>query len=337
MSRRSFPALSAIALLSLPALCAAQVPLQTRNYAISGSVHNDSNDEPIQDARVQLLGEPGNVVHPIVLTNRNGEFAFGQFRPSQYDIVVEREGFSPVRLRVDITQHDELNVVIRLRADAKETSPGGNVTSAHELSIPKKAREAFDKGVAEMNSAGDYLTALEEFRRAVSIFPDYYEAYTQMGVAYVRIKNFEAAETALRKSITLSGNKYLPPLLLLSMVLNDTERPVDAETVARQATAADAKSWRAHYELAHALLGLNRIPEAEVSGNAARDLKPESPEVYLLLAEIHRRTKNPQALLQDFDNYLRLAPEGQAAPKVRRMREQLLAGTPAQSNSPPRP
>lgn len=335
MSRKLLHASAVVALAVSASVCTAQVPSPVRSYAISGSVHNDKNDEPIQDARVELLGELGNVVHPVVVTNRNGEFMFGAFRPSEYDIVVERDGFSPVRLRVDISRHDELNVVIRLREDSKDIAPGGNLTSAHELSIPKKAREAFDKGVVDMSPNRDYRRALEDFRRAASIYPGYYEAYAQMGVAYVTIKNFDAAETALRKSIALSSNKYLPPLLLLSMVLNDLNRPIDAEPAARQATLTDPKAWRGHYELGRALLNLHHIEEAESSAHAARDLKPESPDVYLLLGEIHRRTHNAQALLQDFDTYLRLAPDGQAAPEVRRLREQLLARLRTQSNPKP--
>jgi hypothetical protein len=64
--------------------------------------------------------------------------------------------------------------------------------------------------------------------------------------------------------------------------------------------------------------------EAEASAYAARDLKPENPDVYLLLSEIHRHTQNPSALLQDIDTYLKLAPQSAAAPQVRNLREQLV-------------
>src|SRR5258707_15849597 len=61
-----------------------------------------------------------------------------------------------------------------------------------------------------------------------------------MGMAYVHLKDFPAAEKALRQSIAMSAQKYAPPLLLLSMLLNDQNRPNDAEPVARQANICHA-------------------------------------------------------------------------------------------------
>src|SRR5256885_12798087 len=113
-----------------------------------------------------------------------------------------------------------------------------------------------------------------------------------MGATYVRLKDFVTAEKALRQSIALSAQKYIPPLLLLSMLLNDQNRPAEAEPLAHQVIAADATSWRGHYELSRAQLALRHLPEAEASAYAARDLKPGNPDVYLLLSEIHRHTQN---------------------------------------------
>ncbi len=310
-----------------------QVPGTGREYTIGGSVHWDDSDEPVRDARVQLRSELGNVVHPIVLTNSNGEFFFGQYLPGIYEIIAELEGYQPVRLRVDLVRHDELNVLIRLRKDPAGAVPAGDITTARQLGIPKKAQAAFDKGVAKAGSK-DYKGAMEEFQRAVENFPGYYEAHAQIGMACVRMKDFPSAEKALRKSIELSSGKYSPPLMLLSMVLNDQNRAADAEPIARQAIAADRVAWRGPYELSRALLGLQRLPEAEAAAFAARNLKPDNPDVYLLLSEIHRSTHNAPALLQDLDTYLKLAPQGPAAPQVRKLREQVVKFLDSQSKSP---
>jgi Flp pilus assembly protein TadD len=182
---------------------------------------------------------------------------------------------------------------------------------------------------------------VQEFQRAIKAYPEYYEAYSELGLAYVRLKDFPAAEKALRTSVEMSAQTYPPPLTLLSMLLNDQNRPSEAEPLAHRVIAADPSAWRGPYELSRALLGLRRLPEAEVSAYAARDLKPDNPDVYLLLSEIHRHTQNAPALLQDIDAYLKLAPQGPAAPQVRQLREQLLRFMQAQSkpNSahPPKP
>ena len=285
-------------------------------------MRNEEDDSPISQAHVQLQTS-GNVAHPTLITNDNGEFYFGRFPPGEYEVIAELDGYQPVRLPVNITRHDETNLIVRVRR-LSSTAPTGDVTTAHQLGVPKKAHDAFDKGVSKADSNADYRGAIEEFQRAIKNYADYYESYTEMGLAYIRLKDLPSAEKALRKSIELSSAKYAPPLMLLAMVLNDQNQADDAQPVARQAIAVAPQVWRGHYELARALYSRRRVPEAEAAASAARALKPESPDVYLLLSEIHRSTHNAPALLQDFDAYLKLAPRGPAAPQVRQLREQLL-------------
>jgi Flp pilus assembly protein TadD len=307
-----------------------QIPSPRREYAISGSVRSEDNDAPIGQARVELRTDAGSIVHPVVLTNDRGEFNFGEFRPGEYDVIAELEGYYPVRVQVDLSLHGEYNLIIRLRR-VPTSAPAGGRTTAHQLSVPKKAHDAFDKGIVRAGSKADYPGAIQEFQRAIKNYPDYYESYAEMGLMYARLKDFPSAEKALRKSIQLSSAKYAPPLMLLSMLLNDQNRSSDAEFVAHQAIAAEPNNWRGYYELARALFNQQRVPEAEAAASTARDLKRENPDVYLLLSEIHRSTHNAPALLQDADAYLKLAPQGPAAPQVRKLREQLIKYMESQS------
>jgi len=311
------------------------IPGAIREYVIAGSVRRDDTDELLPGVRVQLLAAAGNVASSTVLTNASGEFSFGQFTAGEYEIVAEKDGFQSARLPVEVTRYDQPNLVVHLRKQPVAANPAGDATTAHQLAIPQKALTAFEKGVAKADYRGDYKGAVQEFQRAINNYPDYYEAYAELGTAYVRLKDFRKAEKALRQSIEISEQKYAPPLMLLSMLLNDQSRSGEAEPVARQVIAADPNAWRGPYELSRALLSLRRLPEAEASAYAARDLKPENPDVYLLLSEIHRHTQNPSALLQDIDAYLKLAPQGPAAPQARKLREQLLKFMESQSKTKP--
>ena len=324
-------------LLCLPAVGGAQLPSSARDHAVSGSVRSEENDSPIPQVRVQLQTESGSSAHPTVLTNSSGEFIFGQFPAGEYEVIAELDGYYSARVRVDITRHDAINLIIRLHKLSAAAAPGGDLTTAHQLGIPKKAHDAFDKGVAKADSRADYQGAIEEFQRAIKDYPDYYESYAEMGLTYIRLKDFPSAEKALRKSIKLSSAKYPPPLMLLAMVLNDQNQADDAEAVARQAIAAAPQAWRGHYELARALYRRRQVTEAEAAAFRARDVKPENPDVYLLLSEIHRTTHNAPALLQDFDQYLKLAPRGPSAPQVRELREQLVKYMDSQPQPAPKP
>lgn len=64
-------------------------------------------------------------------------------------------------------------------------------------------------------------------------------------------------------------------------------------------------------------------------------LRPDDPNLYLLLANIHGQLQDDAALLDDLNNYLRIAPSGPFADQVRKQREQVqqvvgdTRGTPA--------
>jgi tetratricopeptide (TPR) repeat protein len=75
--------------------------------------------------------------------------------------------------------------------------------------------------------------------------------------------------------------------------------------------------------LARALNALKRPEEAEKSAQQSRDLMPDNPPVYLLLANIHIQRKDYEALIRDLDDYLRLAPTGPEADQARKTRERV--------------
>src|ERR1700676_538577 len=56
------------------------------------------------------------------------------------------------------------------------------VVSVHELQIPEKARNAFEKGIKRF-AAKDMAGSVSEFQKAIKVFLAYYEAYGKMGDA----------------------------------------------------------------------------------------------------------------------------------------------------------
>jgi predicted Zn-dependent protease len=89
----------------------------------------------------------------------------------------------------------------------------------------------------------------------------------------------------------------------------------------RAALDLEPASWAGQYCLGRALLGLNRLGDAEKSVREALRLKPDSPDSYLLLADIHGRLHDYSTLLSDLDEYDKLEPDGGLNEKVRLLRE----------------
>jgi tetratricopeptide (TPR) repeat protein len=132
----------------------------------------------------------------------------------------------------------------------------------------------------------------------------------------------------------LSAEKYPQAMVDLAAMFNAQKRFSDAEPLLRKAIAVDASSWRGQFELAVALSGQQRFKEAVTCASAARDLKPETPQIYLLLYNLHIRTNDFPAALSDTQSYLKLTPDGATADRVRRMQEQVQKAVQSSGGNP---
>jgi tetratricopeptide (TPR) repeat protein len=307
-------------LLLAPLPCLAQQePLRK---ILSGYIREESTGRIIGGAHVELQNAMGTPIG-FAYSDDNGNYEFDDI-PGDCYVSVQHEGYGPVRefVRPDGSGHVYRDILLRV-VSTESGAKAVNPISQHELSVPAKARELFAKGIQLIVDKSDYRGAVAEFARAIARYPTYYEAYAAMGLAQNKMGDAAAAEAALRKSIDLSAGKYPQAMVDLAAMLNVQKRFSDAEPLLRKAIAVDASSWRGQFELAVALGGQHRYKEAVTCAVAARDLKPENPQVYLLLYNLHIHTEEFPAALRDTENYLKLTPDGATADRVRRMQEQV--------------
>jgi tetratricopeptide (TPR) repeat protein len=255
-------------------------------------------------------------------TTGGGNFQFNNVRPGSYELIFDQTGYQDDRERLEV-DGPVLGMTVDLRRLSSGGAPGGPTVSVRELSIPQKARDAMGKGMSLLYKKSDYPGSVKQFERAIQTYPDFYEAYAQMGLAYMKMKDAGQSEKALRKSLELSQEHYPDAFSLLAALFASAGRFADAEPLARKAVELDPGSWHAQSELAQALLALKRPDEAEKYARAAAQLEPNNPILPLLLADIHIQLRNDPALLEDLNGYLKLAPNGPYAAQVRQQREQV--------------
>jgi regulator of sirC expression with transglutaminase-like and TPR domain len=68
---------------------------------------------------------------------------------------------------------------------------------------------------------------------------------------------------------------------------------------------------------------MKRLAEAEQCASKSRDLNPDNPPTYIMLADIHIAMRHYDSALQDTDAYLKLDPNGPASKQVRATHDQL--------------
>ena len=308
-----------------------------RTYSVRGKVVDADNHTQIEGVRVELRAFTGATVGT-AFTRGAGDFEFLNVGLGSYDVIVQQAGYHTATQRLDVNSSVfGLFVQLQPNSIASSATPRPASVSARELSIPRKAHDAMDKGMALMQGKSDYQGSIKQFDRAIREYPEYYEAYTQLGIAYLHTGNSAGAEQVLHKALDLSQEHYIDALFWMATMLNDGQRFADAEILARKGVELDSNSWQANTELARSLLGLDRAAEAEKSALTASKLRPNNPLLYLVLANVHSQLGNTPALLEDLDNYLRLAPAGSMADQARAQRKQLQEESGNAEQSPPAP
>ena len=297
-------------------------------FSIGGSVRDDANHREMEGIQVALKGATGTPI-ATAFTRDNGDFQFDGLRDGDYTIEIKVRDYEQFQQQISLNGASRLGISIFLARAARAgipVNPGLQLSiSAHQLSVPHKAHDEFEKGMTLIYMKADYRGAIAQFQLAIKDFPTYYEAYAEEGSAYFELQDLGRAEEALQKSIDLSAGQYADAMFTMATILTDTKRYAEAEDVSRRGISVDASSWRGPFELARALTALKKTDEAEKSAQKSRDLMPDNPPVYLLLANIHIQRKDYPALVRDLDDYLRLAPIGPEADQARKTKERVQA------------
>lgn len=300
------------------------VPVQ-RQYTVRGWVSDTTTHSRIEGVRVDLVALTGGTVGSN-FTRGNGEFEFDNVGQGTFTVVANMMGYVSTSERVEVSFGSVLGLDIEMRRAADDSAApagGPSKVSIRELSIPRKAHEAMQNGLMLLYGKSDYKGSVKQFERAIQAYPDYYEAYAAMGMAYIRLNDPANAERMLRKSIEVSHDQYVEAFTLLADFFSNSKRFEDAEPPARKGVELDSESWQANSELARALVGLNRSAEAEKNAQKAVKLAPENPQLRLLLANIHMNVQNYPALVEDLNDYLKLAPKGEFAEQARKQRDEI--------------
>jgi tetratricopeptide (TPR) repeat protein len=297
--------------------------LAQQSVSLAGTIYSEATKRPVQQASLRLCDPAGNMLEQMVTTD-SGEYVFRQLRHAEYILTVTATGYQPYDLHVDLSFASDRGVSIYLNpnpGDPAAPSPAGSV-SAHEISMPQKARDLLSSGEKKLYFDKNPQAGLADFQQAVSIAPGFYEAYYQIGMAYLTIGTRDEAEKSFRKSIEVSNDKYGEPVIGLASFLIDTGDLAQSEKMTRHGLELSPNSWFGHYQLGRILFTENKIADAQKSAEQARSLDPNAAIVYRLLSNIHLSQKDYPALIQDLDAYIKLDPDSPAGVRAKEIRKQ---------------
>ncbi|HWS86227.1 MAG TPA: tetratricopeptide repeat protein [Pyrinomonadaceae bacterium] len=173
----------------------------------------------------------------------------------------------------------------------------------------EEALRAFPSLAAAHNNLGSahfaaarFEEAASAFRRAAELEPNYGQALFNLALAHLKLGREREADAAIQAAVRAyytAGDEhfragrlkeaeesyrgmlqidpeYVPALLRLGLVANDTRRFEEAAHHLRRAAAREPANPYAHEGLAEALYGLNKFDEAAASADRALKLAPDS-------------------------------------------------------------
>jgi tetratricopeptide (TPR) repeat protein len=290
-------------------------------YTIAGNVYYQDTSHPAFNILVQLQGVEG-ADRWDAATNESGGFVIYDLKAAQYTLAIDVHGYQPVSVPVDLSFSSSKGLQIVLQAtESGEAAHRGVAVSSHELSMPKKARDLVASGKAKLYDQRDAAGALEDFKQAVGIAPDFYEAEYLVAMAYLSQGKRDEASGSFQKSVDMSSGKYGPGFVGLGTLAVDRKDYPQGEKLLRQGVAFSPDFWLAHYELGRTLFLEERTDEARASAEQARSLAPETPIVYRLLANIHLKEKDYRSAEADIDEYVKLDPDSAAGRRAKQLRD----------------
>lgn len=291
----------------------------SRNGEIVGTVYLNRRAEPASQVLVTIRSMLSGASQS-ALTDPDGHFALRGIPQGTYEVSAAGQSR---RFASTVTQVGLFPTEVILYLDSSSEPPRGESpyeVSVRELKIPSKALNEYERGL-DLLAKSDFAGSLAHFNKAATVYPAYYEAFYHMGIAELRLNHQDKAMEAFQKAIDLSGGHYARAQFGYGLILCNQRKSQEAERLIRRGLATDADSAEGHLFLGIALVGQNRLEEAEKSLREALLRKPQYPDVYLVLADLHAKRKDYQAQVQDLDTYLKLVPSSPGSDYIRNVRE----------------
>jgi Flp pilus assembly protein TadD len=285
------------------------------------------------DLRLKITLESSGQGDLTVLSDANGSFAFRSLMAGNYTVVVEGGDFfetvrepvfieptNPTSRRttmpamIPVSRPISVQIYLRPKQQAASVKPG--VLNAALATVPKPAIELYEKGL-DAASRNETEKAIDFFKRAVSLHPDFGLALNELGVQYLKRGEIDKAEEVL-----LKVTRLLPDApessLNYGICLLQKKKFAEAEAQLREAVKKNDHAFTAHLYLGITLIPSKRYREAETELRKAITLGgPKASQAHYYLGGVYWETGNFQQAADELERFLQLEPKAANADKIR--------------------
>lgn len=200
-------------------------------------------------------------------------------------------------------------------ASPESSTPGSG--SPHH--IPNAAaQEHLDLAQELLFRKHDPEASIPEFKSAVKADPWYGQGYVLLGLAFTQVERWGDAQLAFSEAVKVDpGNAQ--GFLGLGSALNEQHDYVAAQKALEHSLELKPDSAEAQYELARTLCSVEKWQAAEPHARRAIELNSDYPGPHALMGDIFLEEQDLSSARHEFQEYLRLDPDGALAPAAKQM------------------
>jgi len=311
--------------LAVAFLCAASAAQQSTTMSsgsaagittVSVRVTYQQNHREAPGMRVDLSSPLGGFAG-LRTTDGNGRATFDGVASGRYQVVVSGPDIETTKSEPFETggpqggPYINQNIEVRL----KETALGGALGSA--LAVPEAAKQEFNLGSKAMDKK-QWEEAKDHFHKATTAFPKYAEAFNNLALVQLQLKDGKAAVEAFRNAAQLDPTLQQANLYLGQFYYENTQykeaEPYLLRTAADQPKNAQVLTALANVQLQNgetdlALANARKVPSLPNHKQFAVS--------HLIVAQALTGKGKDDEIAKEYEAYLKDAPDSPLAPRVK--------------------
>ena len=302
---------------------------------IIGQARISRGGAPAEPIMIDLVARGAAVAS--TYTDGEGRFGFYAMPPNLYHLVVNDLKYQPVQVETKlnpvIAQVNIVNLIL-YPAEVSSTDSGAGPQPAasggnpymvdvadYAKDFPKKAVEEFEKAL-KADQQGKTDEAIRGYRKVLEMAPNFYPAHNQLGVTFLRQKNFPAAQGQFEEAIKLNqadANAYfnLGNVFLLTRQYDDAQRSLE-EGLRKQ-----PNSGLGHFLLGSVYDRMGKPNEAEHNLRSAIEFDATLSSAHLELVNLYLSQKRTPEAIAELKAFLKSFPADPFAPQARQVLSRL--------------
>ncbi len=251
--------------------------------------------------------------------NQAGQFEFVDLRKMRYRLTVTAEGFQAMQEFCELrTPSGRALVNFFLTPMGGTKSEKGLAPSLTDQQAPKKAREEYSKGIQAF-SKEKYSDARGHLEKAITDYPCFARAQTQLALTLIGMGSSGQAEAPLRKSIECDPG-YYEAHLVLGQLFNQEKKFGESEKILTEGLRLSPASWQFYYQLGVAHFGLRQYSKADLDYQKVLSFNPTPPpEYHVKVADVYLAQEAYDRAYAEMQAYLQAQPSGRFAEKIRKI------------------